>query len=238
MKAPVGAFFNEFLYRFGHLLLSSFLCMMDRFRNIIFDLGGVLLDIDYQRVLKAFHDLGISDFDPLYKNGEVRDLFQSLEGGLIPLAQFYDQFNSLTGKDLTSEQFDEAWNMMLVGFRQSSLDYLNKLRDQADLYLLSNTNVIHRTAFREMYKQADNKNSFEENFKKCFYSFELGKIKPDVACFQLTLERAGIKAMDTIFIDDTLQNIEGAQNAGIKSLLLRPDMRVENLGLEKILSGV
>lgn len=207
---------------------------MSKYKNIIFDLGGVLLNIDYNRTRKAFEELGIKNFDTLYSQAAANDLFQRLEKGTISVPTFYKQLNEYTGLNLSIDAINEAWNAMLLDFREPSLDYLQTLKPRAGLILLSNTNAIHKAAFDAIYLSGHRDRSFEDYFQHCIFSFETGTRKPDAECYQFALNTAGIKAEETIFIDDSIQNIESAARLGIHSILLEKGNYIENLGLENL----
>lgn len=208
---------------------------MNRFKNIIFDLGGVLLDIDYQLTVKTFERLGLKDYEKNYDLVNVNELLRDLECGRISVSDFYRKFNEQAGMHFTDEVIGRAWCATLLQFHESSLSYLDRLRMKARLFLLSNTNAIHYPLFEKIYDNGNRKHSFESYFIRCYYSFEIGKRKPDVSCFQWVLENAGIRAEETIFIDDTKENVEGAQIAGIKAILLEKGTFIEDLNLEKLI---
>src|SRR6185437_3336578 len=124
---------------------------MEKIENIIFDLGGVLLDIDYNLTRSSFEKLGIVDFDTMYSQADASHLFQKLETGKISEEDFYKELNEWTGLHLSPSQIKTAWNAMLLSFRENSLQYLASLRPNYKTYLLSNTNIIHIDSFKEIY---------------------------------------------------------------------------------------
>lgn len=206
---------------------------MAKFKNIIFDLGGVLLDIDYHLTRDAFIQLGVQNFDEMYSQAEADELFQKLEKGTISAGEFYEALNMRAQLNLSVEDITRAWNALLLDFRESSLEYIAKLKSRANLILLSNTNEIHRDAFREIYNRTRREQPFEEYFHHCIYSFDIGSRKPDEEAFQWVIDQTGIRPEETIFIDDSPQNIDTAEKMGIFSILLEKGQLVEDLGLEK-----
>ena len=202
---------------------------MPQIKNIIFDLGGVLFDINYQLTKKAFEDLGVEDFDSMYSQASADKLFQLLETGRIKEAQFYQQLNKSTGLSLTGAQINNAWNSMLMDFREESLDFLSELGTRYRIFLFSNTNVIHMEKFHEIYLEKPRAQPFNDLFEKPFYSCEIGLRKPDVSAYQYVLDHVNIKPEDTCFIDDSIQNVQGAKDAGMKSILLKKDEKIEDL---------
>ena len=204
---------------------------MQKTENIIFDLGGVLLDIDYNLTREAFQNLGVINFDEMYSQANADKLFQNLETGKISEGEFYKELNHATGLNLPEAEIRKAWNAMLLSFREKSLEYLEQIKDRYNIYLLSNTNQIHLNSFFEIFNQTNRKNHFDQYFDKAFYSFEIGLRKPDVDCYEWVIKDLKIEPQKSLFIDDSINNIHGAEKAGLQTLHLKPDMRIENLGL-------
>jgi len=204
---------------------------MQKIENIIFDLGGVLLDIDYNLTRTAFEKLGVVNFDEMYSQANADKLFQKLETGAVTEEEFYKELNRSTGLRLSSKEIKEAWNAMLLSFREESLQFLDEVRERYKIFLLSNTNNIHLVSFYEIYHRKERKKSFEQYFNKAYYSFEIGLRKPDVDCYEWVLNDLQAEPRKTLFIDDSIKNIEGAEKAGLQTILLTPEKRIENLGL-------
>ena len=204
---------------------------MQNIENVIFDLGGVLLDIDYNLTRAAFEKLGVTHFNEMYSQANAGQLFQKLETGIIAEEEFYKQLNNSTGMNLSSKEIKEAWNAMLLAFREDSLQFLNQLKNKYKIFLLSNTNKIHLESFYEIYHQKKRTKKFEKYFDKAFYSFEIGLRKPDEECYEWVLKDLNIDPQKTLFIDDSINNIEGAKKVGIQTLLLSPEKRIETIGL-------
>ncbi|MCU0395463.1 MAG: HAD family phosphatase [Chitinophagaceae bacterium] len=197
-------------------------------RNIIFDLGGIFIDIHYHRTREAFHALGVADFDAYFQQSHSNPLFARLETGTITPDAFYDAFRAETALDVTNEAIAAAWNAMLGDFRPASVNLLPALREQYRIYLLSNTNQIHHDAFSAQYAALSGGASFDAHFHTAHYSHLLGLRKPDVICYQKVLELHGLEATETLFVDDTFKNIEGARMTGIQTLWLEPGSRLED----------
>lgn len=204
---------------------------MQQIKNIIFDLGGVLLDIDYNKTKIAFEALGVNRFDELYSQADASDIFRRLEKGTIPVAEFYNELRNITGLSLSDHQIETAWNSMLLDFREKSLQYLERLKPYYALYLLSNTNKIHTSVLQEIYYSKPRKAPFEQYFTSCIYSYDTGTRKPDRECFEWVLKKENLDPGHTIFIDDSIQNVHGAESAGIKGIWLKQHMMIEDLGL-------
>lgn len=196
-------------------------------KNIVFDLGGVLLDIDYELTSKAFEQLGYKHFKQMYSQYAADELFENLETGKISNEDFYSIMQKIKA-DISVEQITTAWNAMLLTFRMKSFEYIEQLSKQYSIFLLSNTNAIHHAAFTEMFKKEKNR-SMDSYFTKAYYSHQIGFRKPNDDIFEFVLEDAGVKAEETLFIDDSYNNIETAQKLQWKTHLLKKGELVEKV---------
>lgn len=204
---------------------------MKEIKNIIVDLGGVLLNIDYHKTADAFKKLGAQQFDELYSQVTANHLFEALETGEISEDNFYQSMHTYCSPHTTTQQMQDAWNAILLDFRQDSLAELERLKEKYNLYLLSNTNSIHLTAFNQKLLEYNGKASLDAYFIKSYYSHTIRMRKPYPATYQWVLADANLIADETLFIDDSINNIKGAQEAGIRTHLLLPGERIEDLGL-------
>ena len=200
---------------------------MKKIKNIIFDLGGVLLNINYHKTADAFKRLGVHQFDELYSQANANHLFEALETGEIAEENFYQSILPYCSPNTTTGQVTSAWNAMLLDFRQESLNVLEFLKDKYNLFLLSNTNSIHLAAFNQTLRKETGKTSLDGYFIKSYYSHVIQLRKPYVATYQWVLNDGNMIAAETLFIDDSIKNIEGAKEAGIKTHLL---LTTESIG--------
>ena len=125
---------------------------MTGIKNILFDLGGVFLDINYQLTEKAFIDLGIHDFGQRFNQQFSNTLFEDLETGKIDPADFYDAFRKETGSNLPNASIETAWNALLLDFPEERLIWLEDIKEKYPVYLYSNTNIIHYQCFMKMFE--------------------------------------------------------------------------------------
>jgi len=195
-------------------------------KNLIFDLGNVLYDIDFTKMYSAFHDLGIPNFENHFTLNKSDQIFFDLEIGLISEQQFCDGFNALYNLNLTKEQIIAAWNSLLVGYRNESIDWVKANNGDYNTFLYSNTNQIHYDHFIPQFEREIGGN-FEKLFKTPYFSHKLGQRKPDPNSFKFILDKEGLVAEETIFIDDNEPNIIAAASVGLQVLFLQPGMRVE-----------
>jgi putative hydrolase of the HAD superfamily len=209
------------------ILNLSFAPMLKNVRHIIFDLGGVLLNIDYNHTIKAFESLGIEDFEATYSQAKQNSLFDDLETGKITKDEFVSGIQKLSKNPLSEEQIIEAWNSLIMDFPLRRLQLLQQLRLYHDLFLLSNTNEIHELAFNKVLSDAHGMPNLGVFFDRVYLSHKVGLRKPDTAIFQLVLDENNLKAEHTLFIDDSPQHIEAAKSLGIQTIYLEKGMTIE-----------
>jgi glucose-1-phosphatase len=203
---------------------------MNVVKNILFDLGGIFLNIDYQKTEQAFVDLGVKEFNQFFSQQFSNTLFESLETGKITPVDFYDAFRKETNTSLSDEAIENAWNAMLLDFPKERLQWLEEIGQRYPIYLFSNTNIIHYQCFIDKFEKQFPQSSFNDYFRKAYYSHELGMRKPYPDSYRKIMELENLDPAETLFIDDTLKNIEGAQQAGLQTILLNNGRTVLDLG--------
>ena len=204
---------------------------MQKTEAIVFDLGGVILDIDYNLTRTAFEELGVHNFDEMYSQSSADMLFSNLETGKISEENFFIEINKCTGLQLSPAEIKQAWCAMLLNFREKSLLFLDELKPKYKLFLLSNTNHIHIPEFNKIYNTKKRERPFAAYFEKDYYSCEIGLRKPDAVCYDWVLQKEKLVPAKTIFVDDSAQNVEAAKLAGMQTILLEPGKYIEDLDL-------
>ena len=204
---------------------------MQKTEAIVFDLGGVILNIDYHLTRRAFEKLGVRNFDEMYSQSGADILFRELETGKISEENFYNEMNKCTGLQLSPAEINQAWNSMLLDFREDSLQFLDLLKKKYKLFLLSNTNHIHIKEFNKIYTRKKREKPFINFFDKAYFSCEIGLRKPDAACYEWVLKEERLVPEKTIFVDDSIHNVEAAKLAGMQAVLLQPGKYIEDLDL-------
>lgn len=200
--------------------------MIQGIRHIIFDLGGVLINLDYNLTEKAFVSGGITDFGELYSQLRQTPVFDDFETGRIGKDEFIDALKKHC--DMGEEDICAAWNAMLLDFPLRRLQLLQQLRLHYDLVLLSNTNEIHEEAFNEILLHNHGIPNIGVFFDRVYLSHRVGLRKPSSEVFQMILEDTGFKPEHTLFIDDSPQHIEGANALGIQTIWLEKGMTIED----------
>ena len=190
--------------------------MLAPFKNLLFDFGGVLIDLD---INKSFIELStLLDLDPNEFQNLINDMMPFMkryEKGEIGSETFIWNVQKLTNKKVDIKSLIEAWNAMLLGWNPAKLDFLSKICKVYPCYLLSNTNELHMEWVMKDLKASHNIIDFNQRyFVKTYYSYIIGMRKPDLEIYDFVARNAGIRPEDTLFLDDSLPNIEAAASLG------------------------
>lgn len=187
---------------------------MSTLKNIIFDLGGVIINLDHDQAVRSFESIGVEDAAELIDPYEQKGIFQELETGHIGVEEFCDKLREHTGKDLPFEDIKKAWMGFIVDTPQYKLDYIWDLRKQYKLYLLSNTNPIIQLEWAQTERFTEAGRPINAYFDKLYTSYEIGITKPDRRIFDFMIRDSGIDPAESLFVDDGKKNIEIAEQLG------------------------
>lgn len=201
-------------------------------KNIIFDFGDVICDIDFQRTVDAFSQLSQMPLSITVEDYIHHPIFGGLEKGEINTAEFRIEVRQLLQIEASDEAIDEAWAQVIINSDQERMAMLKELNKRFRIFLLSNTNDIHvQTAFRRINESFEL--DFRSLFEEVYFSHQLGMAKPDATIYNYVLDDAKIVASETLFIDDNKANIEGAKKLGFRTYHLKPrEERVVDLFLD------
>jgi putative hydrolase of the HAD superfamily len=186
--------------------------------SIVFDLGGVLIDLNYQLTINAFEKLGVSNFKTLYSQANQSGLFDAYETGQISTQRFINEVLNYIPNSCNPNHIVNAWNAMILEFKKEKLDNLIKLRKNVNLYLLSNTNALHLDKVKMEWAKISS-TPLDSFFDQTYYSHLIGLRKPSVEIFNRVCDENNLTPSKTLFIDDSIQHIEGAKSAGLKTIL-------------------
>lgn len=191
---------------------------MEGIKNILFDLGGVLIDLDRKQAVKAFESLGFTNVNDFLGDYGQKGAFMELEDGKISEAEFYDRIRQHV-PDATDEQIADAFMQFLQGLPVYKLQMLRRLKEKGyRLMLLSNTNPLMFPRICDTYFRQEGL-SIDDYFDDIFLSYELKAIKPAPAIFERVLEQSGVNAEETLFIDDSQENLDASQVFGFETYL-------------------
>lgn len=191
--------------------------MKKEIKNIVFDLGGVLIDLDFPCALKAFEQAGLTDIARDVQAFSREGIFMDIELGNISSDEFMKAICERSERPMSIEEAQKYWNLILMDIPQEKLVLVRELRKKYPVYLLSNTNQPH---WEYVCKQILCKNGYQldDYFVKAFLSYEMHLAKPDKAIFEQMLQEAGLKAEETLFIDDSEVNCKAAEALGIQTI--------------------
>ena len=192
-------------------------------KNIFFDLGGVLIDLDKACCLNEFQQLGIQKIEEQIGHSFKSGPFVQLEEGTITPAEFRNEIRKMTDKPVTDDEIDHAWNAFLLEISPVKLELLMKLRKDYRVFMLSNTSQIHFEYIKLHDFNGKNGRSIDDYFEKCYLSYELHLSKPDKAIFEAVIADSGVLPQESLFLDDNRQNIETAQSLGFRTYLVDGD---------------
>lgn len=191
-------------------------------KNIIFDLGNVLLKTDLKLTINEFIKLGIKDVSESLLSENSGKFYYDFEKGLVSTEELRNKIRKNNNLAVSNKDFDFAWNKMLLSISEKDINILKKLKSKLKIILLSNTNQIHYDYFiKQKYWN-------EKLFEKMFFSHQIGMRKPDEEIFLFVLKNSLIQPEETLFIDDREENVLAAKKLNIRTILY------QNTTLEKI----
>jgi putative hydrolase of the HAD superfamily len=209
--------------------------MSAKIKNIIFDLGGVVLDIDESIVYKELEKMGISTLE-LAHSKEFMDIFSKFDIGVYTAPTFRKKIKALLGQEkMTDQRFDAIWNSMLLDIPRERIEAIEKVKKHYKIFLMSNSNVIHYDLYVRDLQLRFGYNEFDELFNKSYFSFAEHLEKPDPRFFELILDHEGLLPEETLFIDDTAENIKVAKSLGIHTYHISREELVRNLFVNGVL---
>jgi glucose-1-phosphatase len=198
-------------------------------KNIIFDLGGVIINIRYQNALEALQKLSKSQQAIAFTQQQQSQLFDDYETGRISDQAFRQGLRQHYQIEASDAEIDAAWNSLLLDIPAERIALLEQLGRQHRLFLLSNTNAIHLVRFNQIVTESCSLPSLDALFEKTYYSHLIGQRKPDASVFEHILQQHQLNRQETLFIDDSIQHIEGARQVGIRTFLLAPPLTINQV---------
>lgn len=201
---------------------------MKQIKAIIFDLGGVLVDLDIEDCKAAFKSmLGFEAIDQLIDPCHQKGIWGDLEEGTISAEDFRAQVLAQSRPGSTDDLVDKAMWHILVGMRPYKGELLNRLAESYDLYLLSNNNSICMPRSRQIFAEAGA--PIDKVFKKSFLSYEMKALKPSETFYKSVIEQIGLPAENMVFVDDSQKNVDGAIAAGLPAVYYQPGSDLSQL---------
>ncbi|PKP30038.1 MAG: HAD family phosphatase [Bacteroidetes bacterium HGW-Bacteroidetes-16] len=200
-----------------------------KIKNIIFDFGGVILDIDPQLTINELINLGLKNPEKLLTSGFMEDIAAKFERGILTPEVFRTKLRNFLQVDATDQQLDEAWNALLFDIPSERIAVIEQVKKHYLTLLLSNSNEIHYDLFVRDLQLRFGYREFDELFHKAYFSFDLHLSKPNPEVYEFVINQHDLDPGKTLFIDDREDNIEVAQQLGFKTYLLQKPERVRDL---------
>ena len=195
-------------------------------KNIIFDLGKVLLNLDFNASIVAFQKLGLKTDVLDNKQAYSDPVFYELEVGKVTPEEFCNRVRKVLNNQNASDlQIEDAWYSMILDVPANRVKVVQELSKNYNVYLFSNTNKIHIDRLHRAFK-AEHGIDFSSLFVKDYYSHEIHERKPDLSSYRKVIDLSGINPDESIFIDDLEKNIIGAQQSGLKTFWLKEGMEL------------
>lgn len=202
---------------------------MQKIKNIIFDYGNVIFEIDFRITQNSLAQIGIPNIETFFGHSGHHKIFNELETGAITPAQFRDGIREIAqNSELTDQQIDAAWNSLLIGVLPETHKVLLEAKKNYRTFLLSNTNQIHYDYIMDYLQKEHHVPDNDHLFEKAYYSQLMKFRKPHVEIFEQVIKENNLNPAETLFIDDTPGHLEGAKKAGLQTLLMTE--KPENLG--------
>ena len=198
-----------------------------RIKNIIFDLGDVILNIDVPVTSRSFGKLSGKEEQEIVTLFKEKELFRLFETGILDEDAFRNLVRELLEyPDWTTEIIDMAWNSLLLDIPPARIELIKELKKEYRLFLLSNTSSIHIKQVNKILHAASGVEKLDDLFEKVYLSYEMGLMKPDPAIYLRVLEESGLLAEETLFLDDNADNIKAASNLGIETILVQKPVTI------------
>ncbi|GHM98666.1 hydrolase [Cytophagales bacterium WSM2-2] len=198
-------------------------------KNLIFDLGGVIMDLDFSKTYEAFSKLAKLPVPALKEKMPQVTFFNEYEKGLITDFEFRHQLRLFLNSEVSDQEIDIAWNAMLLDITRERLDLLTRLQSKYNTFLLSNTNSIHLRVVNETVFRSSGVRELDAFFRKAYYSHLMRLRKPDPEIFKQVLKENNLQAAETLFMDDIAENINGAKSVGIQTIQITSTNQILSL---------
>lgn len=208
---------------------------MSEIKNLLLDLGGVALNVDYHKMVDVFKEYGVMDFDKHFTQAKQVEIIDKFEEGKCSVEEFRNGIRDLVNVNLTDEQIDNAWFSMILDLPKERIELIGLLKLKYNVYLFSNTNELHIELLKKRYEEEFGFDIFQMLFTKAYFSNEIKMRKPHPESFQWLINDAGIKAEETLFIEDSPQHIEGAKKVGLNTYWLTGGETINDLYDKKII---
>ncbi len=197
--------------------------------TIIFDFGGVVIDIDPQITVKKLQELGFEDVSKFQSSEFIDDIVRKFERGIFTPEMFRERIRAFLELDITDQQIDDAWNALIYDIPAERIEILEQVKKNYKMLLLSNSNEIHYDLYVRDLQLRFGYREFDELFHKAYFSFDTHLSKPDSEAYEFIMYQHDLNPAKTLFIDDNEENIKTAKRLGLKTYLLKKPQRIRDI---------
>lgn len=201
--------------------------------SIVFDLGGVIVNLDYGLTIQAFSELAGYDVTQQYSQQSQANIFSKFEVGSITPAEFRQGLMQLLQFEADDEAINQAWSALILDFPPGRVELIRQLGQQKRIFLLSNINELHLATSDRKFTEAmgNDIGTLADQFERAYYSHLVGDRKPNVSIFQRVIDENNLNPAKTLFLDDTAHNLAGAQQIGLQTVHITQERPIESLNL-------
>lgn len=203
--------------------------MSHKIETIIFDFGGVIIDIDPELTMKEFGKLGARKLDAAHMNEFVSNIIRKFEKGILTPESFRKRASEFLRIKVSDQEFDDAWNALLYDIPQKRIKAIEEAKKHYQIFLLSNSNEIHYDLYVRDLQLRFGYREFDELFDKAYFSFDMHLAKPDSLVYEFIINQHDLDPAKTLFIDDNKENIIPAQKLGMCTYHLEKPEKLRNL---------
>lgn len=198
-------------------------------KTIIFDFGGVILDIDPQITIKEFQKMGFNDIAKTESKEFIEDIIRKFERGIYTPEVFRKKLKAFLELEVSDQKLDDAWNALIYDIPAERIEVLERVKKNYQMLLLSNSNEIHYDLYVRDLQLRFGYREFDELFDKSYFSFDMHLSKPDPEVYEFVMNQHDLKPSETLFIDDNEENIAAAAKLGMKTYLLEKPERMRDI---------
>ena len=184
----------------------------DTIKALLFDLGGVILDIDFNLAFKSWSKHTDSSAEKIRSKFKFDRYYEAHEKGEIEFEEYFFSLRKTLGINITDQEFKDGWNSIFIDEILGISTLLVDIKKKIPIYIFSNTNHLHKSYWLNKFQPV------LSNFEKIFTSSDIGKRKPELEAFQIVTDLIGIESPQIVFFDDLLENVNGAKRAGLKTV--------------------
>lgn len=189
-------------------------------KNIVFDLGDVVINISPERCFDAFAKLFSMQREQVVLEFDKLQVFEKYESGKISDVEFLSLIRTISIGQVSDEEIIHAWQQILLDIPKERIDLIQELASDHKIYVLSNTSHYHMIEVNAILERVSGVTTIDELVEKTYYSYEMGLRKPDPEIYSTLLRDSNLTPNETLFLDDNRNNVEAAIDLGIRAILV------------------